>query len=146
MAVSQVSLRKLQDFRLQHHLSMYHLQELQWDFRLHETLAKIYWVDDLVNFHRLQALMQEQEVQTVCLLLEILFHFLMSVMSDTAKLIKREVSDGVIAPGYEPEALEILKGEEKGNYNVIQIDPIMYQIRLNIKMYLELHLSREEMN
>lgn len=41
----------------------------------------------------------------------------------TAKLIKREVSDGVIAPGYEPEALEILKEKKKGNYNVIQIDP-----------------------
>ena len=41
----------------------------------------------------------------------------------TAKLIKPEVSDGVIAPGYEPEALEILKAKKKGNYNVIQIDP-----------------------
>lgn len=42
---------------------------------------------------------------------------------DTARLIKREVSDGVIAPGYEPEALELLKQKKKGNYNVIQIDP-----------------------
>ncbi len=41
----------------------------------------------------------------------------------TAKLIEREVSDGVIAPGYEPEALEILKAKKKGNYNVIKIDP-----------------------
>ena len=41
----------------------------------------------------------------------------------TAKIIKREVSDGVIAPGYEPRALEILKAKKKGNYNVIQIDP-----------------------
>ncbi len=41
----------------------------------------------------------------------------------TAKMIKREVSDGVIAPGYEPEALEILKSKRNGNYNVIQIDP-----------------------
>jgi len=41
----------------------------------------------------------------------------------TAKLIKREVSDGVIAPGYEPEALEILKAKKKGGYAVIQIDP-----------------------
>ena len=40
----------------------------------------------------------------------------------TAKLIKREVSDGVIAPGYEPEALEILRAKKNGNYNVIQID------------------------
>ncbi len=40
-----------------------------------------------------------------------------------AKLIAREVSDGVIAPGYEPEALEILKGKRNGNYNIIEIDP-----------------------
>lgn len=42
---------------------------------------------------------------------------------DTANIIKREVSDGVIAPGYEPEALEILKTKKKGNYNIIKIDP-----------------------
>ena len=40
----------------------------------------------------------------------------------TAKLIKREVSDGIIAPGYEPEALEILKSKRKGNYNIVEID------------------------
>lgn len=42
---------------------------------------------------------------------------------DTARMIKREVSDGVIAPGYEPEALAILQSKKNGNYNVIQIDP-----------------------
>ena len=41
----------------------------------------------------------------------------------TAKMIAREVSDGIIAPGYEPEALEILKSKRKGSYNVVQIDP-----------------------
>ena len=41
----------------------------------------------------------------------------------TAKMIAREVSDGVIAPGYEPEALEILKGKRKGAYNIVKIDP-----------------------
>ena len=41
----------------------------------------------------------------------------------TAKLISREVSDGIIAPGYEPEALEILKAKRKGNYNIVMIDP-----------------------
>lgn len=41
----------------------------------------------------------------------------------TASIIKREVSDGVIAPGYEPDALEILKQKKKGNYNIIEIDP-----------------------
>ncbi|MGM9641667.1 MAG: phosphoribosylaminoimidazolecarboxamide formyltransferase [Eubacteriales bacterium] len=41
----------------------------------------------------------------------------------TAKMLKREVSDGIIAPGYTPEALEILKTKRKGNYNIIRIDP-----------------------
>lgn len=41
----------------------------------------------------------------------------------TAMMIKREVSDGVIAPGYEPEALEILKSKRNGNYNIVEIDP-----------------------
>ena len=41
----------------------------------------------------------------------------------TAQMIKREVSDGIIAPGYEPEALEILKTKRKGNYNIVEIDP-----------------------
>ena len=41
----------------------------------------------------------------------------------TAKMIAREVSDGIIAPGYEPEALEILKGKRGGNYNIVKIDP-----------------------
>ncbi len=41
----------------------------------------------------------------------------------TAKMIAREVSDGIIAPGYEPEALEILKAKRKGSYNVVKIDP-----------------------
>ena len=47
----------------------------------------------------------------------------MTSFTSTERIIKREVSDGVIAPGYEPEALEILKAKKKGNYNVIQIDP-----------------------
>ena len=41
----------------------------------------------------------------------------------TARIIAREVSDGIIAPGYEPEALEILKGKRKGAYNIVEIDP-----------------------
>lgn len=51
----------------------------------------------------------------------------------TAKIIKREVSDGVIAPGYEPEALEILKAKKKGNYNVIEIDPSYEPAPLEVK-------------
>ena len=52
----------------------------------------------------------------------------------TARLIAREVSDGVIAPGYEPEALEILKGKRKGNYNIVQIDPAYVPAELERKM------------
>ena len=51
----------------------------------------------------------------------------------TAKLVKREVSDGIIAPGYEPEALEILKSKRKGNYNIIQIDPAYVPAKLEHK-------------
>ena len=51
----------------------------------------------------------------------------------TAKIIAREVSDGVIAPGYEPEALEILKGKKKGAYNIIQIDPAYVPAELERK-------------
>ena len=52
----------------------------------------------------------------------------------TAKLIAKEVSDGVIAPGYEPEALEILGRKRKGNYNVIQIDESYVPAALERKM------------
>lgn len=52
----------------------------------------------------------------------------------TARLIAREVSDGVIAPGYTPEALEILKGKRKGNYNIIAIDPNYTPVELERKM------------
>ncbi len=51
----------------------------------------------------------------------------------TAKLIAREVSDGIIAPGYSDEALEILKGKKKGNYNVIEIDPSYVPAALETK-------------
>jgi len=51
----------------------------------------------------------------------------------TARLIQPEVSDGVIAPGYEPEALEILKTKRKGNYNIVQIDPAYEPRRLERK-------------
>ena len=50
-----------------------------------------------------------------------------------AKLIKREVSDGVIAPDYDPEALEILKTKRKGNYNIIKIDPSYVPAQLEKK-------------
>ena len=89
---------------------------------LSDVLAKIYWVDDLGELTPLAAAYARargadrmssygdfialSDVCDVC----------------TAKMIKREFSDGIIAPGYEPEALELLKEKKKGNYAIIQID------------------------
>ena len=92
---------------------------------LTETLAKIYWVDDMNwkefspiacayararGADRMSSFGDFISLSDVC-------------DKDTALLIKREVSDGVIGPGYTEEALEILKAKKKGNYNVIEIDP-----------------------
>ena len=90
---------------------------------LDETLAKIYWVDDLGELSPLaSAYARARGADRMSSFGD--FISLSDVCDvDTAKLIKREVSDGVIAPGYEPEAREILKEKKKGNYNVIQIDP-----------------------
>ena len=89
------------------------------------TLAKIYWVDnmDWRNFSpiacayarargadRMSSFGDFISLSDVC-------------DTDTAMLIKHEVSDGIIAPGYTDEALEILKQKKKGNYNIIEIDP-----------------------
>ena len=90
---------------------------------LSDTLAKIYWVDDLGELSPLaSAYARARGADRMSSFGD--FISLSDVCDvDTAKLIKREVSDGVIAPGYDPEALEILKAKKKGNYNVIQIDP-----------------------
>ena len=91
---------------------------------LNETLAKIYWVDDMdwKNFSPLAcAYARARGADRMSSFGD--FISLSDVCDkDTAMLIKREVSDGVIAPGYTEEALEILKQKKKGNYNVIQID------------------------
>ena len=90
---------------------------------LDETLAKIYWVDDLGELSPLaSAYARARGADRMSSFGD--FISLSDVCDkDTALLIKREVSDGVIAPGYTPEALEILSQKKKGNYNVIQIDP-----------------------
>ena len=89
---------------------------------LEETLAKIYWVDDLGELSPLAcAYARARGADRMSSFGD--FIALSDVCDvDTARLIKREVSDGVIAPGYEPEALELLKAKKKGAYNVIQID------------------------
>ncbi len=90
---------------------------------LDDTLAKIYWVDDLGELSPLaSAYARARGADRMSSFGD--FIALSDVCDvDTAKLIKREVSDGVIAPGYTDEALSILKAKKNGNYNVIQIDP-----------------------
>ncbi|MGN1168149.1 MAG: phosphoribosylaminoimidazolecarboxamide formyltransferase [Lachnospiraceae bacterium] len=90
---------------------------------LSETLAKIYWVDDLGELSPLAcAYARARGADRMSSFGD--FISLSDVCdADTARLIKREVSDGVIAPGYTEEALNILKAKKNGNYNVIQIDP-----------------------
>ena len=89
---------------------------------LSDTLKKIYWVDDL-----------EELSPLACAYARARGTDRMSSFGDwialsdvcdvpTAKLIKREVSDGIIAPGYTDEALEILKSKRKGTYNIVAID------------------------
>ena len=91
---------------------------------LTEVERKIYWVDDLdMEFTPLaNAYARARGADRMSSFGDFIS---LSDVCDvaTAKIIKREVSDGVIAPGYEPEALEILKAKKKGNYNVIEIDP-----------------------
>ena len=90
---------------------------------LDDTMKKIYWVEDMGELSpiacayarargadRMSSFGDFVSLSDVC-------------AADTARLIKREVSDGVIAPGYTQEALEILKAKKNGNYNVIHIEP-----------------------
>lgn len=89
---------------------------------LSDTLKKIYWVDDMGDLSPLAcAYARARGADRMSSFGD--FISLSDVCDvDTARIIKREVSDGVIAPGYEPEALEILKAKKNGNYCVIQID------------------------
>lgn len=89
---------------------------------LDETLAKIYWVEDMGELSPLAcAYARARGADRMSSFGD--FISLSDVCDvDTARIVKREVSDGIIAPGYEPEALEILKEKKKGNYCVIQID------------------------
>ncbi len=90
---------------------------------LNDTLAKIYWVDDLGDLSPLAcAYARARGADRMSSFGD--FIALSDVCDkDTARLIKREVSDGVIAPGYTDEALELLKQKKNGNYNIIKIDP-----------------------
>lgn len=89
---------------------------------LSDTLKKIYFVDDLELSPLASAYAKARGADRMSSYGD------WAALSDicdvqTANLLKREVSDGVIAPGYTDEALEILKTKKKGNYNIVQIDP-----------------------
>ena len=90
---------------------------------LDDTMKKIYWVEDMGElspiacaYARARGADRKSSFGDFVSLSDV-------CDADTARLIKREVSDGVIAPGYTQEALEILKAKKNGNYTVIQIDP-----------------------
>ena len=90
---------------------------------LSDVLKKIYWVDDLGELTPLaSAYARARGADRMSSFGDFIA---LSDVCDvcTARMIGREVSDGVIAPGYEPEALEILKAKKKGGYNIIEIDP-----------------------
>lgn len=91
---------------------------------LSDTLKKIYFVDD-VNIPLSPLACAYARARGADRMSSYGDFIALSDVCDeaTATLIKREVSDGVIAPGYTPEALDLLKAKKRGNYNVIQIDP-----------------------
>jgi phosphoribosylaminoimidazolecarboxamide formyltransferase/IMP cyclohydrolase len=89
---------------------------------LDETLRKIYFVEDLELSPLASAYARARGSDRLCSFGD--FIALSNIVDvPTARLIAREVSDGVIAPGYEPAALEILKAKKAGKYAVVQIDP-----------------------
>ena len=87
-----------------------------------DVLKKIYWVDDLGELSPLACAYARARGADRMSSFGDFIALSDTCDADTAKLIKREVSDGVIAPGFTDEALEILKQKKNGNYNVIQID------------------------
>lgn len=116
------------------------------------TLSKIYWVDDLGELSPLAcAYARARGADRMSSFGD--FISLSDVCdADTARLIKREVSDGVIAPGYTDEALQMLKVKKKGGYNVIQMDPSYVPADIEKKQVYgitfeqgrnELHIDRE---
>ncbi len=88
-----------------------------------DVLKKIYWVDDMGDLSPIACAYARARGADRMSSFGDFIALSDPCDADTARLIKREVSDGVIAPGFTDEALEILKAKKKGNYNVIEIDP-----------------------
>ncbi len=116
---------------------------------LSEVEKKIYWVDDMeVEFTPLaNAYIRARGADRMSSFGD--FISLSDVCDkETALVIKREVSDGVIAPGYTEEALEILKAKKKGNYCVIEIDPAYEPAQIETKQVfgISFEQGRNELN
>ena len=115
---------------------------------LTDTLAKIYWVDDLGELSPLAcAYARARGADRMSSFGD--FIALSDVCdADTARLIKREVSDGVIAPGYTDEAMELLMQKKKGNYNIIRIDEnyVPAEIELKKVFGITFEQGRNELN
>lgn len=115
---------------------------------LSEVEAKIYWVDDLGELSPLAcAYSRARGADRMSSYGD--FIALSDVCDvSTAKVIKREFSDGIIAPGYEPEALEMLKGKKKGAYAIIEIDPnyVPKPIELKEVFGITFEQGRNELN
>ena len=115
---------------------------------LSDTLRKIYWVDEKAELSPLAcAYARARGADRMSSFGDFIA---LSDICDvsTAMLIKPEVSDGIIAPGYEPEALEILKGKKSGNYNIIQIDETYKPAELERKQVygITFEQGRNELN
>ena len=116
---------------------------------LTDVEKKIYWVDDLdMEFTPLaNAYARARGADRMSSFGDFIS---LSDVCDTAtaKIIKREVSDGIIAPGYEPEALEILKAKKKGGYNIIEIDPDYVPAPIEVKQVygISFEQGRNELN
>lgn len=113
---------------------------------LDDTLAKIYWVDDLGELSPLAcAYARARGADRMSSFGD--FIALSDVCDkDTARLIKREVSDGVIAPGYTDEAIELLMQKKRVITILFRLILHMYRHQLSISRYMASHLSREEMS
>ena len=113
---------------------------------LTDTLAKIYWVDDLGELSPLAcAYARARGADRMSSFGD--FIALSDVCdADTAKLIKREVSDGVIAPGYTDEALAVLKTKRKGTYNVVKIDPNYVPAEMETKQVFGVSFEQKRNN
>ena len=113
---------------------------------LDDTLAKIYWVDDLGELSPLAcAYARARGADRMSSFGD--FIALSDVCDkDTARLIKREVSDGVIAPGYTDEAIELLMQKKRAITILFRSILPMYRLQSSISRYMVSHLSREEMS